>query len=65
MDDNGKPVERQLVIRRGQDFDLEFTFDRDYDAERDDLNLILQFDCKFTICLLINIKGPLLIFQLV
>ena len=48
-DDDGKPIEPQLVIRRGQDFDIEFTFDRDYDMEQDDLKLIVEFDCKYTL----------------
>ena len=50
--DDGKPVEPQLVIRRGQDFDMEYTFDRDFVKNQDSIKVILEFDCKYLVALL-------------
>jgi len=39
----GVPQPPQLILRRGFDFDLTFTFDRPYDSAKDSLTLILAF----------------------
>ena len=46
-DDTGKPKRQQLVVRRGQDIEFSVTFDRNYDKDKDDLKLALEYHCKF------------------
>jgi len=45
-DDNGKKVEEQLVVRRGQDVEMELTLNREYNKETDLIRLVLNYDCK-------------------
>lgn len=37
---------RQLVVRRGQPFDIKVTFSRRYDEKKDDLRLTFEFGKK-------------------
>ena len=41
--ENGNKIIPQLVVRRGQPFDIVIKFDRAYDKEKDDLRIV--FDC--------------------
>ncbi|KAJ8303414.1 hypothetical protein KUTeg_019810 [Tegillarca granosa] len=36
----------ELVVRRGQPFDIDVTFSRPYDKQKDDIKLIFQFVCR-------------------
>lgn len=44
--ENGKTLPAQLVVRRGQPFDLSIKFDRPYDKAKDDLKLIFDVGKK-------------------
>jgi len=44
--DGDKKLQAQLVIRRGQPFDLAVTFDRPFDSSKDDLRIIFTVGSK-------------------
>jgi hypothetical protein len=45
-EESGKPREQGVVLRRGQDIELNVKFDRAYDVDKDDLKLALRYACE-------------------
>ena len=56
-DEDGKKCEPQLVVRRGQQFDITLNFDRPFDGTKDDLRLIFDVGKEFLVSPVVKHSG--------